>query len=336
MQSRKRKTMRINIIQPMALLGVGLCAALVAGPMAGAGELAGSWSVVAEARGVSPYIQIPSEHPAGGPFIRTELDSTNFTAPAYAFGALGYPSYLAQEGALVVKDKPGDVNASSNESSKYKKAERFAPFGDQGPYVAVDTPDDRTAHGIGSFRFFDAGEIKVDGGFSEARSFYSEELGAMVAEATSHAMGVQGAGNLRIAKFESFVRMTLAPDQEPKVDYRLSMSGVSTGGKEAGGWSSGSDAKYASSDIVISGQGIGIGKAAQDFAEKMNDSEIPNLMKGGVFINKLRVAESGGYYRLGGAALELRYENTPRKEQFGQVMGIRFGDSALLGQFNAG
>jgi hypothetical protein len=321
----------------IAMLATGLSAALIAGGTATAEDTQRTWSVIAEARGVSPYAEVPSEQAGGGPFVRAQVDSTNFTAPAYAFGTLGYPSYLAQEGALVVKDKPGDVNASSSPDSKYTKSERFAPFGTQGPYVAVETPDDLTAQGIGSFRILEAGDMKADGGFSQAKTFYAKELNAMVAEATSHMNGLHVGSNLSVANFDSFVRLTLVPDAEPKVDYRLSLSGISAGGKEAGGWSTRSDAEQSSTtnrDLVISGQGIGIGKIAEDFANKMNGQEIPNLMKGGLFINKPRVTEDdGGYFKLEGAALELRSNNTQRKSQFGQAMGIRFGDTALWGLF---
>ena len=295
----------------------------------------GSWNVIAEARGVSPYAETPSEQSGGGPFIRAELQSDQQTMPAYAFGALGYPSYLAQEGAMVKKDKPGDVNASSSPQSKYQPSARFAPFGDAGPYVAAEAPDDLTARGEGAFRLVDPAEVKADGGFSETKSYYSAELKAMVTEARTHVMGLAVADKLRIANFESWVRMTIPLDAEPTVDYRLSMTGVGSDKSEAAGWSTRPDSYGAGNkDVVISGQGVGFGKVAQDFADKMNEQPgIPNLMKGGILIDKPRTGRHGLYYRLAGAALELRSENAPRQNQFGQVTSLRIGDAATDGYY---
>jgi len=321
------------------LFAVGLSVAVLGGA-AGAGAAdgekpAGTWNIVAEARGVSPYAETPSEQSGGGPFLRAELQSDNQTIPAYAFGALGYPSYLAQEGALVAKDKPGDVNASSSADSKYQKSARFAPFGSAGPYVAVETPDDLTAYGDGAFRLVDPGGVKADGGFSETKSYYSAELKAMVAEARTHVMGLNLADKLRIANFESWVRMTIPLDAEPTVDYRLSITGVTSDKSEAAGWSTRPDSYGAGNkDVVISGQGLGFGKVVGDFADKMNDqSGIPNLMKGGILIAKPRIAKRGLYYRLAGAAIELRSENAPRENQFGQVTALRIGDASTDGYY---
>jgi hypothetical protein len=318
---------------------VGLSIAVLGGvASAGAAETTqppGTWNIVAEARGVSPYAETPSEQSGGGPFLRAELQSDNQTVPAYAFGALGYPSYLAQEGALVKKDKPGDVNASSSPDSKYGKSARFAPFGDAGPYVAVEAPDDLTAHGDGAFRLIEPGGVKADGGFSETKSYYSAELKAMVAEARTHVMGLNLADKLRIANFESWIRMTIPLDAGPTVDYRLAMTGVTSEKSEAAGWSTRPDSYGAGNkDVVISGQGLGFGKVAADFADKMNEqSGIPNLMKGGLLIDKPRIGRKGLYYRLAGAAVELRSENAPRQNQFGQVTALRIGDAAAEGYY---
>jgi len=320
---------------------VGLAAAVCAGTgVSGAGAAEaerppGTWNIVAEARGVSPYAETPSEQSGGGPFLRAELQSDNQTVPAYAFGALGYPSYEAQEGALVVKDKPGDVNASSSPASKYSKADRFAPFGDAGPYVAVETPDDLKAHGAGAFRLVDPGGVKADGGFSETKSYYSAELKAMVTEARTHVMGLNVADKLRIANFESWVRMTIPLDAEPTVDYRLAITGVTADKSEAAGWSTRPDSSGAGNkDVVVSGQSLGFGKVAADFADKMNQqSGIPNLMKGGILIDKPRIGRHGLYYRLAGAALELRSDNTARQNQFGQVTSLRIGDASTDGYY---
>src|SRR2546427_162915 len=66
-----------------------------------------SWYAHSEARGLSPYAEIPSEQPGGGPFARVELES-GLGTPAVAFGAMGYPSEVAQEGAIGLKELPGE------------------------------------------------------------------------------------------------------------------------------------------------------------------------------------------------------------------------------------
>jgi hypothetical protein len=341
-QTSSRTPKRSRVLQPLCLLGAGLALSLVGGiAVAGAEETSTqqyTWNIVAEARGVSPYAEVPSEAPGGGPFVRAELESTNQIDPSAAFGALGYPSQTAQEGAFNIKSKPGDVYASSGGGSSLEKKARFAPFGAAGPYVAVEAPDALTAQGEGAFRVIEPQDVKADSGYSLAKTSFSKEVNAMVAESTTHAFGIKVGDTFRVGAFESWVRMTFRPDAEPTVDYRLALTGVHSGNTEAMGWSNQSESSGPSADsnndIVISGKGIGAGKVAEDFAKQMSDhAEIPNLMKGGVFIHQPRVAQDGQYFKLAGAALELRYENLPRQGGFGQAMGIRFGDSVAQGYY---
>jgi hypothetical protein len=341
-RSSPRMSFWFKASQPVRLLGMGLALSLASGTAAAGAQEVNTqqytWNIVSEARGVSPYAEVPSEQPGGGPFLRAELESTNHIDPSFAFGALGYPSHLAQEGALVLKAKPGDVYASGGDGGPYEKKARFAPFGEAGPYVAVETPDDVTAQGEGAFRVIEPHDVKADGGYSSAKTFFSKELNAMVAEATTHVMGIKVSDKLHIGAFDTWVRMTFRPDAEPTVDYRLALTGVHSGDSEALSWSNRSESSgsYATTnnDVVISGKAIGLGKAAEDFSRKMSEqANIPNLMKGGVFIQKPRVARDGQYYKLAGAALELRSDNAPRQDQFGQATGIRFGDSAVEGYY---
>src|SRR5687767_10064101 len=65
-----------------------------------------TWQIIAEARGVSPYLEIPRETPGGGPFVHAELDSELTALPAYAMAAFGYPSTIAQEGAIGIREAP--------------------------------------------------------------------------------------------------------------------------------------------------------------------------------------------------------------------------------------
>ena len=314
-------------------LTLTVAVSLVGGSGAGAEQLTrpdGTWNVIAEARGVSPYAETPSEQSGGGPFVRAELESSNQTVPAFAFGALGYPSYEAQEGAIGVKEKPGDVYASSSSDSKYTKSARFAPFGDAGPFVAAEAPDDLTAHADGAFRFSDSPACKADGGFSDARSSYSQELQAMVAEATTHVIGLS-VDKIHIANFESWVRVVFPRDAEPTVDYRLAMTGISSDKTETAGWATRSSSSGANKDLVISGQGVGIGQFAESFSNQQ--ANIPSVLKGRITIDKPRVSKSGQYYRVAGAAIEARWDNTPRERQFGQVMALRIGDSEVAGYF---
>lgn len=323
-------------------IGTGVLLSLWSGSaVVGAAETVNqryTWNVVAEARGVSPYAEVPSEQPGGGPFVRAELESTNQVNPSTAFGALGYPSHLGQEGAVGVKSKPGDVYASSGPNSSFGKAARFAPFGAAGPYVAAEAPDPLTAQGEGAFRGVEPEDVKADGGYSVAKTFFSEELNALVGEATTHVFGIKLNDKLQMDAFESWVRMTFRPDAEPTLDYRLALTGVHTGNAEAMGWSNQSQSSgshhESNNDVVISGKGVGIGKAAEEFARQMSEhSEIASLMKGGLFIHEPRATKDGEYFRLAGAALELRSENARQEGQFGQAMGIRFGDSALQGYY---
>ncbi len=230
-----------------------------------------SWYAHSEARGFSPYAEIPSEQPGGGPFTRVELES-GLGTPNVAFGALGYPSEVAQEGAIGVKELPGEVYAA-NPEGKFPKSNKFAPLGDSGPYVQVDTPTRVHGEALATYRAFDQAGVHVDGGYSRTVSAYNADLDAMVSEAATRLSGLDLPGGLHIGNFESWVKLTVPRVGEPKADYRFALTGVLDGEKKSTTeWSNQSAGYAGNNDLSISGQGVGIGKVVQDFASKMNES----------------------------------------------------------------
>ena len=52
-----------------------------------------------------------------------------------------------------------------------------------------------------------------------------------------------------------------------------------------------------------------------------------------ILIDKPRISRHGLYYRVAGAALELRSDNTARQNQFGQVTALRIGDASTDGYY---
>jgi len=282
------------------------------------------WYAHSEARGFSPYAEIPSEQPGGGPFARVELDST-LSTPAVAFGAMGYPSEVAQEGAIGLKELPGEVYAA-NPEGKFPKTARFAPFGDSGPYAQVDAPTRVNGEAISTYRALDQAGVHIDGGYSRTASGYNRDLDAMVSEATTRLSGLDLPSGLHIGNFESWVKLIVPRVGEPKVDYRLALTGVLDGDKSATEWSNRSATYAGNDDLSVSGQGIGIGKVVQDFAAKMNESAKGGPFAGSIFVTKPRVDRQGDTYTVAGAGLDMRSDNGPRKGTLGQATGIRFGD----------
>lgn len=293
-----------------------------------------TWQIIAEARGVAPYAEIPRETPGGGPFVHSELDSELTALPAYAFAAFGYPSTIAQEGAIGIREAPGNVYAGSN-SGKYPKKAEIAPAGEAGPYIRAETPDNLNAKSAGAFPNFQAGDISASGGYSKADSFYSAEDDAMIGEAITHVQGIQLADSLRIASFESWIRVKFVPNAEPVADYRIALLGVSSGKESPVEWSNRSGAYAGNKDLVIQGQGVGIGKLVEDFTSQMSEQGKANpVFKGSAHISKPRVYKTGQYYVIAGSGLDLRSENVPRQGTLFQTTGIRFGDVAMEGYFD--
>jgi hypothetical protein len=283
-----------------------------------------SWYAHSEARGLSPYAEIPSEQPGGGPFARVELESGLGTA-AIAFGALGYPSEVAQEGAIGLKELPGEAYAG-NPDGKFPKSNKFAPLGDSGPYIQVDTPTRVHGEALATNRGIDAGGVHVEGGYSRTASAYNADLDAMVSEAATRLSGIDLPTGMHIGNFESWVKLVVPRVGEPKVDYRFAVTGVLDGDKSTTEWSNRSAGYAGNNDLSISGQGVGIGKVVQDFASKMNESGKAGPFAGSMFVTKPRVDHQGNTYTVAGAGLDLRSDNGPRKGTLGQATGIRFGD----------
>lgn len=321
-------------IQPIRWLVGGVCLSLAGGiAVAGAEDSSElverqTWQVIAEARGVSHYTEIPSEQPGGGPFIHTELDpSAQYQALAEGF--MGYPSRVVQEGAMGVKQKPSDVYATSR--GAFPKSDQFAPAGDNGPGVKVETPDDLTATGSGAYRMFNAGDASSDASQSTASSYYDKGTNAMVAEAMTHAQGLKLSTAVMVQSFESWIKLTFPADgAEPKVDYRLTLTGIN----DQVDWSNRSDGYTGNKDVVVTGKGVGVGSFVQDFSTKASEQKLGDLMQGGIFVQKPRVSKTGDVWKVAGAALDLRSDNGPRQGTLGQATGIRFGDSAIEGYFH--
>ncbi len=284
-----------------------------------------TWYARTEARGLSPYAEVPSEQPGGGPFTRVELESELASQPANALAAWGYPSHLAQEGAIGLKELPGEVYAS-NPEGKFSRSAKLAPFGDAGPYVEAATPTRVQGNAIATFRAMDQGGVHVDGGFSKSVAGYNADLDAMVSEATTRLTGIDLPGGKHIGNFESWVKLVVPRTGEPKVDYRFAITGVLDGDKSTTEWSNRSAAYAGNNDLSITGQAIGIGKVVQDFASKMNESGKAGPFAGSVFVTKPRIDHQGSTYTVAGAGLDLRSDNAPRKGTLGQATGIRFGD----------
>ena len=284
-----------------------------------------TWYARTEARGLSPYAEVPSEQPGGGPFTRVELESELTSQPANALSAWGYPSHLAQEGAIGLKELPGEVYAS-NPEGKFPKSAKLAPFGDAGPYVEAATPTRVQGNAIATFRAMDQGGVHVDGGFSKSVAGYNADLDAMVSEATTRLSGIDLPGGKHIGNFESWVKLVVPRTGEPKVDYRFALTGVLEGDKSTTEWSNRSASYAGNDDLSITGQGIGIGKVVQDFASKMNESGKAGPFAGSIFVTKPRIDHQGSTYTVAGAGLDMRSDNAPRKGTLGQATGIRFGD----------
>ena len=284
-----------------------------------------SWYAHSEARGFSPYAEIPSEQPGGGPFTRVELES-GLGTPNVAFGALGYPSEVAQEGAIGLKELPGEAYAA-NPDGKFPKSNKFAPLGDSGPYIQVDTPTRVHGEALATYRAFDQAGLHIDGGYSRSFSAYNADLDAMVSEAATRLSGLDLPGGLHIGNFESWVKLVVPRVGEPKADYRFALTGVLDGEKKSTTeWSNQSAGYAGNNDLSISGQGVGIGKVVQDFASKMNESGKAAPLAGSIFVTKPRVSHQGNTYTVAGAGLDMRSDNGPRKGTIGQATGIRFGD----------
>lgn len=277
-----------------------------------------AWTAWADARPVSPFAGIPFEFTTGAPFARSFLDSTPGRAEAFA------ASYYADEVIEETYEASGYKNhtlARSNFPDIGRGTEsEWAPLGADGPRNHTKTPSRTEAVAEVRNGVSGGGAAVAPAGWSRTKAHY-DRGDVIVNEAGGAASGIQLGDSGSIGLIESMVKVEHRLHQEPLVTYRIALSGVRAGGQELIG--------TGHEGVVLAGTKVAGPDLAQQFNAQM--AEHGAALEQALAKLSLRLFEpkvekhDDGAYLVTGPVAWVRSDNTPRKNQAGDNLGLRLG-----------
>ncbi len=275
------------------------------------------WTGYADARPISPYFGTPGEHAPAVPFSRSYIDST--PGRSEAFASLYYPSEIVEEGLLETTnryDNPTTVRVNNPDIGRGTKAE-LAPAGPAGPRAAAEAPSRTEASSEARAGLATpAATLAVGTGRTATRLGRD---GVLVDEAMATVQGLELGGGVRIGNLTSLLHVEHRLNDEPRVTYQLSLSGVDAAGQGVVG--------AGAQGVTLAGQNV----LASDLVDQFN-SQVDQF--GTTFADllartTLRLVRptvqrhDDGSWLVTGAALEVRSDNKPFKASGGDNVGLR-------------
>lgn len=275
-----------------------------------------AWTAWADSRPVSPFFGIPFEFTFGTPFARSFLDST--PGRAEAFAAYYYGDDTIEE----TYENSGYKNhtlARSNFPDIGRGTENaIEPAGPNGPRSWVKTPNRTEANA--EVRDGPGTEALAAGGWGKTKAMFNRE-DRILAETSGAAQGVQLPGGASVGLVESMVKVEHNVGVDPLISYRISLAGVRAGDQELVG--------IGDQAITLMGTRV----AGRDVADQFNAQAKEHggalekvAAKLSLHLVEPRInKEDNGAYSVAGPVFEIRSDNTPRKNQAGDNVGLRLG-----------
>lgn len=275
-----------------------------------------AWTAWADARPVSPFFGIPFEFTFGVPFSRSFLDSTPGRAEAFA-------SYYYGD----------DTIEETYEASGYKNVtlarcnfpdigrgteKEVAPAGPNGPRSWVKTPTRTEADAEARDGF--AADPMAARGWAKTQAVFNRR-DRITAETAGAAHGVTLPNGATIGAIDSMVKVEQPVGGEPVITYRISLANVQVDGKEFIG--------VGDKAITLAGTRV----AGRDLADQFNQQAREHggtlqavAAKLSLHLVEPRVdKQDNGAYYVAGPVFEVRSDNTPRRNQAGDNVGLRLG-----------
>ena len=294
-------------------------------------KLAGkrNWLSFADARPVSPFFGIPGELRPGAPFARSYLDAS--PGRSECFAALYYPDEVVEEGVLQTTGhyENRTLARSNNPDLGRGTKQEVAPFGMAGPHATTNNPTRTECSSEATSAITPApGEVMVDGGFAQTHAVFDGDK-VLTDEVVSRVTGVQ-VGPLRIALFETRLKLEYLLDGEPNITYAMTIAGVENAGEPV--------AAFGGQGVTLAGQQV----AGRELIDQFN----AEVAKNGAALKEqawsdhiLLVAptttkdDDGGVHATG-PALEIGQVNTSRQGQGGSHFGVRLGYASAYAILN--
>jgi len=291
-----------------------------------------------EGRPFEPYTELPTELNTGAPSTDTELQMAPAPVHCEAISAFfdpgAVPDALAglfTEGKYQNPQKPYAKNPGGTYPTKASVGQ--AP----GPYASAECPSDTNAVATASFGRYVSDQFSVESASSDSTQQRVEADNVIVSETTNKLQGLK-VGALSISSVLSWLKVEFRPGVDPKVSYRLELSGIHNGDQPAGA--------LGDQGVAFSGQNVGGNDWVKQFNDQMdkNKDALKTLFTYGLRVlqptftrNQRSSADRGGsvypyYYQL--AAIDGVLEPTARQNQTGHGFGFRLGTSRVGGNWD--
>jgi hypothetical protein len=275
------------------------------------------WTGYGDARPISPYFGTPGEHAPAVPFSRAYIDST--PGRSEAFAALYYPSEILEEGLLETTklyENPTTARVNNPDIGRGTKAEN-APAGPSGPRAAADAPS-RTEASSEARAGLASPVVTAAVGTGRSATRFTRD-GVLVDEAMATVQGLELGDGVRIGNLTSLLHVEHRLNEEPRVTYRLSLSGVDAAGQPVVG--------AGATGVTLAGQNV----LAHDLVDQFNSQadQFGKTFADLLARTSLRLVRPNvqrhddGSWLVTGAALELRSDNKPFKASGGDNIGLR-------------
>jgi hypothetical protein len=217
-----------------------------------------------EARGYGPYAKIPYPAYNGSPYGRAELASV--PGRCFSFGSQYYGDEYGEEflfeGGQKSVTNPGEARAEYPETVRNPKHVELAPFGANGPRSVADCPSIRESDGYATYSY--NGDTVNHVGFATSHSHAVLDLAssAITGESQANLEDVLLGGQLSIKRVETYMKVTQLANQEPTVDYRIVLFGITAGGTPMAG--------CGEKGVVFAGQKVAGADLDKQFAAQVN------------------------------------------------------------------
>jgi len=277
-----------------------------------------TWASHADARPISPYLGIPGELQPTAPFARSYLDSTQGRSECFA--ALYYPDEVVEEGVLQTTGQYENTTLARSHNPDIGRgtSQTVAPLGAPGPRATTTNPS-RTACTSEAVNGAGQDAVVADLGYARTSTDFDGDK-VLVDEAVSRAQGVT-AGPVRIANFETRLKLEYRLGAEPLVSYAMTLAGVEVNGAPVLG--------LGDKGVTLAGQQVAGREVIDQFQGEVNKNGA--VLGEQAFSDYIHLVqpdvqrEYDGGATVTGPALDIGQKNKFRENTQGDHFGVRLG-----------
>lgn len=295
------------------------------------------WGVDTTSRVFETYAEIPHEFYPGFPTTEVSLFSPG---QCETFGAGYYAGVEVEE--AIFGAMPGYKNvtlarASNPDTKGYPNKVQVAPFGAQaGPAYTAECPSPDLGHGTARTGGFTSPGGSAASAISETTEQVDQAARTITSETATSLNDLRLGGALRVHQITSYMKTVLTPDAEPKVTYRITLQGISTG---SGSASTPAADGFALNDggLTLAGKDVGGSDLIRQFNEqsKTHEKDLSVLARYGfrILAPKFSIGDDG--YTVEAPVMDAGLYFPARQNQTGQGQALRIGMARFKGSYHA-